>query len=48
MPHSTLPVTMTTKHEHYSHYYTPEARRLVADRYARDIELCGYEVMEGA
>jgi hypothetical protein len=37
-----LPHMLKTVHEHYSSYYTPECRRLVADRWARDIELFGY------
>jgi hypothetical protein len=38
-----LPVRMRSHHKHYREYYTDETRRLVADMYARDVSLFGYE-----
>ena len=41
-----LPVTNRFPHRHYSRYYTPETRNLVARHWARDIEMFGYRFQE--
>lgn len=38
-----LPRRHVSVHGHYSEAYTPELARLAAERYARDIEVFGYE-----
>jgi hypothetical protein len=38
-----LPRVNPSKHDAYQSYYTPATRQLVAEHYARDIELFGYE-----
>lgn len=43
LPDTKLPHRNPSKKTPYQEYYTDELRRLVAERYARDIELFGYE-----
>jgi hypothetical protein len=38
-----LPRVNTSRHRHYSAYYTDALAELVRDRYARDVEAFGYE-----
>lgn len=39
---ASLPHLLKTEHDHYRAHYSPEMRRLVQDRWARDAELFGY------
>ena len=39
---SKIPIINSSKHEHYSEYYTPETRAAVAEIYQRDIEYFNY------
>jgi Sulfotransferase family len=41
-PDVEIPHTNRSRHRHYSSYYTPLTRDLVAERYARDIQAFGY------
>jgi hypothetical protein len=43
IPNETLPRLNQSKHAHYSKWYTPKTRDLVAARFARDIEAFGYQ-----
>jgi hypothetical protein len=47
LPSRPIPQVNKSQHSHYSEYYTEETRRLVAERYSRDIEFFGYQ-FEGA
>ena len=43
LPDVRLPVTHRVRHKHYSTYYSEETRRLVAERFQRDIDTFGYQ-----
>lgn len=38
-----LPKLNQSQHSHYSQWYTPKTRQLIAERFAKDIALFGYE-----
>jgi hypothetical protein len=43
LPSRVLPVRNTTEHDHYSRYYAPDTRDLVADAYRADLTAFGYQ-----
>lgn len=43
LPEIDLPVTNTTKHKHYSEYYTEQTKQIVENYYAEDIKYFNYE-----
>jgi hypothetical protein len=43
LPPKTLPLVNFSNHKHYSFYYTPFTRKLIEDRYERDIRYFGYQ-----
>jgi len=38
-----LPKLDQSRHSHYSQWYTPKTRQLIAERFVKDIALFGYE-----
>ena len=45
LPPIALPHRYKSVHDHYSTYYTDETRRVVAERYKKDIEMFGYDFL---